>query len=98
MAVKHIVLIEPNNSVDDATMQGLIDQMIPLLLQIPGVQDANAGKNFTDRAPPGVTHALVVTLDTKDSLAGYGPHPIHQQVLGLLKPAVKNVAAVDFEV
>ncbi len=97
MAVKHIVLFELHDSVTEADAEGMFGTIQQLLVNIPGVIDVSVGKNFTDRAP-NVTHGAVVTLESKQALEGYGPHPNHVEVQGILKPNVKSVSAVDFEV
>jgi Stress responsive A/B Barrel Domain len=58
--------------------------------------DVKAGSNFTDRAP-NITHGTLVTLKDKQALAGYGPHPNRVEVLGMLKPHLKSIMAVDVE-
>lgn len=97
MTVKHIVLIQLNQDVDEQAAQGLFSAISPLLQQIPGVLDVSAGENFTNRAPE-VSHAMVVTLESKGALEGYGPHPKHVEVQGIMKPLIKSVSAVDIEV
>lgn len=97
MTVEHIVLIETNEGVTDAQMDEVMNGIRGLKGKIPGVLEVKIGDNFTDRAP-GITHAAVVTLTDKEALAGYGPHPAHQELLKILMPAAKSLTVADIEV
>ena len=96
MTVHHLVLFDFDPGLTDTQAAELFARIDALLRQIPGVTDVKLGKNFTTRAP-GVTHAAVVTMKDKQALAGYGPHPKHVEVQGLLKPHLKNLSVVDIE-
>ncbi len=97
MSIEHIVLIEANEGKSEQEAKELLDAISGLKGKIPGVLDVKLGANFTNRAPD-VTHAAVVTLEDKEALAGYGPHPAHKDVLKLLLPFAKNVTVVDIEI
>lgn len=58
--------------------------------------EVKSGKNFTDRAG-SFSYAIIVTLQDKDTLSGYGPHPAHQEVTKTLGGLTENLIAVDFE-
>jgi len=96
MAVHHLVMLELDGGLSDAQATELLGKVAGLLKQIPGVMDVKSGRNFTARAP-NVTHASLVTLQDKQALAGYGPHPKHVEAQGLLKPHLKSITVVDFE-
>lgn len=96
MSIQHIVLLELNDGVSDETAQGALTAIAGLKDKVPGILDIKTGKNFTDRAG-NISHGAVVTLKDKDALAGYGPHPAHQEVVATLKQHVKNITVVDFE-
>ena len=96
MTVEHILMIETNDGVSDQDMREVLDGIIALKDKIPGILDIKIGKNFTDRAP-NITYAGVVSLADKEALAGYGPHPAHQELLKILMPVVKNITIADIE-
>ena len=96
MAVQHIVLLEPKNGVTDAQMREALKSAAGLKGKVPGVSEVKSGKNFTDRAG-NFSHAIIVTLQDKDTLSGYGPHPAHQEVAKTLGGLTENLFAVDFE-
>ena len=95
MAVEHIVLIEKKDDATDEQVQALIEGLKAVKGVIPGVEDVRINENFTDRAP--FSHGAIITLADRDALAGYGPHPAHQDVLELLKPVAANLIIVDIE-
>lgn len=97
MAIEHIVLIEPNDGVSDADAQPALDGIAGLKDQIPGVLSVKIGKNFTDRAPH-IGYAAVITMESKEVLASYGPHPAHQELLKILLPIAKSLTIADIEV
>jgi hypothetical protein len=97
MAVKHLVLVELKDGVGDADIQQAIDDLQALKGEIPGLLTVDAGRNFTDRAG-NYNFAAVMTLEDKDALAGYGPHPAHQAVAGKLGGLANGLIVVDFEV
>ena len=97
MAVKHLVLVELKDGVTDADMQEALDGLHALKGQIPGLLSVDAGRNFTDRAG-NYNFAVVMTLEDKDALAGYGPHPAHQAAAGKLAEFANGLMVVDFEV
>ena len=97
MTVKHIVLLEPKVGVSDAQIQDALDKAAALTGAVPGVLEITSGKNFTDRAG-NIAWAIIVDLDSKESLAGYGPHPVHQEVAKLLGSLMENLMVVDYEI
>ena len=97
MTVQHLVLIETNEDVTEAKAQEIMDGIRGLKGKIPGVLDVQIGENFTDRAPH-ISHAAVIMLADKDTLANYGPHEAHQDLLKILLPAANSLTIADIEV
>ena len=84
---------------DDATheqIQAALDGIKSLKEKIPGVLEVKISDNITDRAP--YSHGAIITMQNRETLAGYGPHPAHQDVLQLLKPVAANLVVVDIEI
>ena len=96
MAVKHLVLLELKDGVTDADVQEIMDGLYGLQGQIPSLLSVEVGRNFTDRAG-NYDFAAVMTLEDKDALAGYGPHPAHQAAVGKLGAHADNLLVVDFK-
>jgi len=96
MTVEHIVLLEWNEGVSEDQAQACLTELNALKDSVPGLQSIKSGKNFSDRAQ-GIGHAAVITMDNKEALAGYGPHPAHQALVANLGPLLKNIMVIDFE-
>ncbi len=95
MAVHHMVWIRFGDDVSDCRIAEHLEALRSLKHNVPGVIDVKVGENFTDRAG-GFTHGLLVTLDSRDALAAYGPHPAHQKVAGALTEDAE-LMAMDIE-
>jgi hypothetical protein len=96
MAVQHIVLVEWKDDADPAAIDGFMSAVIAFPGKIDGVEKAEFGENFNDRAG-NFTHVGIVTLRDRDALAGYGPHPEHQAALDIARPALANILVADIE-
>lgn len=102
--VKHIVLLKkkPETSVE---ADQLFIKSVRAFASIPGVVDVSVGsqtddlyQGYTDRARD-YTHALVVTLDSPESLLSYQDHPLHQEAAeNHIRPnfILPETIAIDF--
>ena len=95
MPIEHIVLLEKKETATEEQLNSFLEAAKQLKDKVPGVLDVIHGENFTDRAPH--SHALIVTMVDRDALAGYGPHPAHQEVATMLKEVAKDWVIVDIE-
>lgn len=64
--------------------------------KIPGLLETAVGVNISPRGQ-GYELGGVMKFADKASLDAYGPHPVHQALVGWLKPLIEPVE-VDFEV
>ena len=97
MAVEHILLFEWNEDVSDEQVQECLAELHALKDAIPGIQSIKTGRNFSDLAG-GTDHAAILTMDDVAALKAYAPHPIHMAFVKMVKPMMKNLVVVDFEV
>ena len=96
--IEHIVLFKwrpeaAREAIDAAALglQGLKDR-------IPGILDLTCGDNFSERSQ-GFDFGLVVRFTNQEALDGYGPHPLHQEVVqNLILPIREEVIVVDYEI
>ena len=95
MPIEHIVLLEKKETATEKQLNSFLWAAKQLKDKVPGILDVKHGENFTDRAPH--SHALIVTMADRDALAGYGPHPAHQEVATMLKEVAKDWVIVDIE-
>ncbi|PKG21917.1 hypothetical protein CWS01_20055 [Niallia nealsonii] len=65
---------------------------------IPGILELTAGINVTEEKEniKGYTLGLRVTFKDKDALDQYGPHPLHQEFVGMLEGIIEDVIVVDY--
>ena len=96
MAIEHIVLLEKKDDATDDQTQAALVGIKSLEDSIPGVIEVKISKNITDRAP--YSHGAIITMQDRETLASYGPHPAHQEVLQLLKHVAANLVVVDIEI
>ncbi len=97
MTVLHLVLLEMKEELSNDLAAELFAKTDAMLKQIPGVIDVKSGRNFTTRSP-NVTHASIMTMKDKETLANYRPHPIHVEVQGMLKPYLIRASVGDIEI
>ena len=96
MPIEHIVLIEKKGTASEQQLDAFFQSVKNLKDKIPGVIEVKIGENFTERAPH--SHAAIVTMEDRATLAGYGPHPAHQEAADLLREAAKDWVIVDIEI
>ncbi|MAX24866.1 MAG: stress protein [Phycisphaeraceae bacterium] len=95
MPVQHMVWIKFREEITEARQEEHLAGLRSLESKIPGILHLSVGKNFTDRAQ-GFTHGLLVTLQSKEALEVYAPHPEHVAVAGPLREDAV-LMAMDFE-
>ena len=96
MTIEHIVLFEKKDDATDEQTQAALAGIKSLKEKIPGVLEVKISDNITDRAP--YSHGAIITMQDRETLAEYGPHPAHQEVLQLLQPVAANLVVVDIEI
>lgn len=63
---------------------------------IPGVAEIACGTDFSGRSQ-GFDVGLVVSLESRQALDEYGPHPVHQAFVEGFRHLWTEVMALDFE-
>jgi hypothetical protein len=95
--VDHIVLFKLKDSASAEQKAAMLKALLALKDQIPGIVQASAGANFSDRAR-GYTHGFTVRFRDRAALDAYLPHPAHQAVVeSHVKPINDAVLVVDYE-
>jgi len=93
MAVEHIVLFKFKSDIPPDLIRNVFSQL-DNLRSIPFVKSLRYGESFT---PSAYSHALIVTLETKDQLREYNTHSAYQLVLSQLRVITEEVLTIDFE-
>ncbi len=96
MAVEHMVWFQFKPGIPTERQQEHAQALRGMQGKIPGVLAIKVGFNFTDRAE-GCELGLIVTLEDRGALEGYGPHPEHQKVAKPLSADCQRIMAMDFE-
>jgi hypothetical protein len=95
--LEHVVLFKAKAAATQEQRERMLEALMGLKSQIPGIIDATAGTNFSDRSR-GYTQAFVVRFSDQKALAGYIPHPAHQHVVeNFVKPTCEEILVVDYE-
>ncbi|WP_091011928.1 MULTISPECIES: Dabb family protein [Paenibacillus] len=97
---EHLVVFKFNDKTTLAKQQELVDQLLALQEQIPGIVGLTAGINVTEETDriQGYTIGLRVTFEDQEALRAYGPHPAHQAFVASLDGWVEDVIVVDYAI
>lgn len=80
--------------------QELVEQLLALRHQIPGIVALSAGINVTEEKESihGYTIGLRVTFENQNTLRAYGPHPAHQAFVSALDGYISSVIVSDYPI
>jgi hypothetical protein len=95
--IEHLVFFKFKSDTSEDRKNHIQSELKNLKDRIPQIVDLSVGHNFSERAQ-GFDMGLTVRFKNKADLETYGAHPEHMVVVNeLIKPAVDNVVAVDYE-
>ena len=91
--VKHIVMwkLKPEHMEENA--QAIKEALENLNGKIPGLRRLTVNRCYN-----GYDLVLESELDTREDCASYGDHPLHQEALKIVRPAITERVACDYEV
>ncbi|WP_340022959.1 Dabb family protein [Paenibacillus sp. FSL K6-1096] len=97
---EHLVVFRFNEQYEPSREQDLVQALLALKKQIPGIVELTAGVNVTEEQENvhGYTLGLRVTFENQEALRAYGPHPAHQKFVSLLEGILENVVVVDYPI
>ncbi|MNB88286.1 Stress responsive A/B Barrel Domain protein [compost metagenome] len=97
---EHLVVFKFNSSYQPQQEQQLVQTLLGLRNQIPGIIGLTAGVNVTEETGNihGYTLGLRVTFSDQEALRAYGPHPAHQHFVAMLEGIIESVVVVDYPV
>ena len=98
--IKHIVMWRLHDEVEGRTKAenaAAIKMALEALQgKIPGLLDIEVGLDF-DGSAQAADVVLYSELESREALAAYQAHPLHQAVIPLVKGAAKERIVVDYE-
>ena len=95
--IKRIVLFKFKGGTTEEKIGEIFENLGGLKAQIDGVLDYSAGPySSPDGLNQGYSHGFVLTFRDEVARDGFGPHPEHQRVVGILGPHVEGVLAFDY--
>lgn len=93
--MQHLVLFSFPEPLTDADASALSETVRRLPGQISGIRRCHVGADVSGRAR-GYHWALVMEFESAEDLSGYGPHPVHQELVAWLHQRHAEVLAFDF--
>ncbi len=75
----HVVLLKPKAETTGEQIQTILEQAKNLQQIIPGIIDAQVGKN-QGGLQQGYSYGLIMQFENMERLQAYQPHPAHQVV------------------
>lgn len=98
--VKHIVMWhlhdEVNGKSKSENAAAIKEALEALQGKIPGLLHVEVGLDF-DGSAQAADVVLYSELESREALAAYQAHPLHQAVIPLVKGAAKERTVVDYE-
>jgi heme-degrading monooxygenase HmoA len=92
--IKHIVLFNVKEGEDKAKVAAIAARHLePLVGQIPGLVSLEVRQCFA-----GCDFALYSELESKEALAVYAPHPLHEEAKSHFFHLLSGRMAADYEV
>ena len=92
--VKHIVLFKVKEGEDVAQVVKIAEAaLLPLVGKIEGLNYAEIKQTFA-----GMDIALYCELESKEALAFYAPHPLHEEAKSHFFHLLSGRVAADYEV
>ena len=92
--VKHIVLYTLKEGVEkEPTVKMIASVLEPLVGKIPGLLHLEVRQNFN-----GLDYALYSEFESREALAAYATHPLHEEAKGHFFHLMDQRFAADYEV
>ena len=92
--VKHIVVYTLKEGVDkDEAVKLIASKLEPLVGRIEGLKSLEVRKCFE-----GADFALYCELESREALAYYAPHPLHEEAKSHFFHLLESRVAADYEI
>ena len=92
--VKHIVLFNVKDGEDKDAVAAIAASVLePLVGKIEGLTHVEVSRTFA-----GADIALYCELESREAMAAYAVHPLHEEAKGHFFPMLASRVAADYEV
>ena len=92
--VKHIVLFNVKEGEDKDAVAAIAASVLePLVGKIDGLTHVEVSRTFA-----GADIALYCELESREAMAAYAVHPLHEEAKGHFFPKLASRVAADYEV
>jgi hypothetical protein len=96
--VRHIALFQFKAGVTQETIDECFVALQGMKGRIPGIVSFEHGPyESPEGLNDGFTHGFIMTFDSPENRDAYLPHPIHEEVKGLVVPCLERVVVFDYE-
>lgn len=96
--IRHTLLLALRPETTPAEVSAIRSDLEALVGRIPGLLNVHWGENFA--APErreDFTHGFSMDFESRQSLAEYAPHPLHQPVAQRVRAAFQRIVVLDIE-
>lgn len=93
--IVHLLLIKPRADLA-AGERAELEEAIPRLASVPGVQKLTWGRDFSGRSK-GYQYAAAMEFESRTSLEAYGVHDAHRQIVAIFVRLTEERLVVDYE-
>ena len=94
--IRHVVMFRRKDDVTDEAVHAAFTDNLHILKGIEGVSNVAFGPLVPSQRHT-YTHALVCDIKDRETLAAYGPHPLHQVYAGFTRPVMADVMVIDVD-
>ncbi len=95
--IVHIVMFKFNEEKKKTNILRVKDALEGLVKKIPELKCLEVGIDF-NQSERAFDLSLYATFNTKDDLKAYTTHPVHLEVVALIKSVTSESKVVDYEV
>ena len=98
-SIQHIVCFQFKEMTTVQEIERLKNSFFSLQKKIPGVLSIQGGlNNSPENLNKGFSHCFIITFKDEQARKDYLPHPKHQEFVSQLKPILKDVFVIDFDI
>lgn len=96
---RHFGMFQFKSEITDAQIDECFTAMKGMIGKIPGFLDMEYGPyDSSEGLNDGYTHGFIMTFESPKAREAYLPHPVHEDIKGLVIPRLERVVVFDFNI